>query len=344
MLANFHDLLYTQQVDVNFCSEINFLQAVKDLCRKAFLEKQESSLLEVHRILYRINIAHLAVPWEASPTSLLHPLIAKVRYTINEYWEQSERKKYAHFLTDLPSTTGFADWIRKFVDDHPKNCVHPIFPFLRDQATYQQMREFFFQETPLEMIFGDIVAMLLPGVYCDIKAEIATNFWDEVGHADMNDVHRELRAKLMDHLSIPRDCYLKQIDLFVREELELINTYLSAVLDRTKMTQAIGAMLATELMISNRFVYQIEGWKRNGIGVEHLKYLTEHVTVDAEHAEHWMERVVLPLVRRYPVVIPDLALGAARRLDVAGGVCDRLYRHLRNGRFATTPPGEAAIA
>lgn len=334
MLGNFHDLIYTRDMEANFSGDLDLLESIKDLCRKAFLEQHETSLLEVHRILYQINLAHLAVPWEASPINLNHPLIASVSHTINEYWEQSERKKYMRLLSELPSTAGFADWVRKFVDDHPKNYVHPIFPFLRDQATFEQMREFFFQETPLEMLFGDIVAMMLPGVYSDIKAEIASNFWDEVGHADMNGVHRELRARIMDNLTIPRDCYLKQIDLFVRQELELINTYLSAALDRTKMTQLIGAMLATELMIPGCFVYQIEGWKRNGIAAENLKYLTEHVTVDVVHAEHWMEHVVMPLVRKYPAAIPDIVLGAARRLDVAGSVCDRLYLHLQRGNFA----------
>lgn len=321
-------LIYQSHTEDILNNDHDLIVSIKEMCRKAFLEKNEMALLDVHRILYQINLAHLAVPWEASPVNLLHPKISSISHLINEYWEQSERNKYVDLLDAIPSQKSFSKWIQAFVDDHPKNYLHPIFSYLKDGATYAQMRDFFFQESPLEMLFGDIMAMMLPGVYSEMKSEIAENFWDEVGHADMRLVHRELRANIMDYLGIRRDCYVTQVDSFIREELELINTYLSACLDRTKMIQLIGGLLATELMIPNRFVYQIEGWKRNGVPISTLKYLTDHVTVDAEHAEHWLEKVVLPLVRNNGDVIPDLVLGAARRLDVAGRVCDQLYKRM----------------
>jgi len=329
MFKRIHDIIYNKEIDDSLCNDINIISNIKILCRKAFAEQDDESLLEVHQVLYQINIAHLAVPWEKSAVNLLHPLISSISRTINDCWEQSERKKYHELLSNIPDASNFESWIRKFVDEHPKNYLHPIFPFLRDKASFAQMRDFFLQESPLEMLFGDIIAMMLPGVYSDMKAEISENFWDEVGHGKMNLVHRELRGNIMKLLDIPKDCYINQIELFERQELELINTYLSAAIDRTKMSQQVGALLATELMIPGRFVYQIEGWKRNGLPVENLKYLTDHVTVDAEHAEHWMEHVVMPLVNQHPSIIPEIVLGAARRLDVAGRVCDQLYTRMQ---------------
>lgn len=340
MHKHLKEMIYNREVDDSLCSDLNISSTIKIQCRKAFQEQDEQALLEVHRVLYQINLAHLSVPWEASPVNLDHTLIKNVSRTINTCWEQAERKKHLALFDEIPNATNFENWIRKFVNEHPTNIIHPVFPFIKDKASFSQIRDFFIQETPLEMMFGDIIAMMLPGVYSEIKSEIACNFWDEVGKGSMDMVHRELRGNIMEMLEIEKDCYINQIEIFEREELELINTYLSSALDRTQLAQLVGSLLATELMIPGRFVYLIEGWKRNGIKLKKLKYLTDHVTVDAEHAENWMHKVVMPLVTKNPAIIPDIILGVARRMEVAGRVCDRLYNRIKNIKTSSLSESE----
>ncbi|MCG8422357.1 MAG: iron-containing redox enzyme family protein [Proteobacteria bacterium] len=306
-----------------------FLEEIEDLGRRAFIEKDEDALLAAHRTLYVINLAYLSVPWQLSATNVTHPTVARIKYTLEKYWEEAERKKHSALLTGLPDVDNFRDWVTKYVQDHPSNVIHPIFEFLRDRATFEQMREFFLQETPLEVLFGDIIALMMPGVYGSIKVELVKNFWDEVGHARDERVHRNLRFRMMDFLQIPSDIYIKDFELLICEELALINMYLSLATNRAKLTQLVGALLTTELMIPGRFEYQIEGWKRFGVDDETMVYLTEHTTVDVEHAEDWLDSVVMPILRDDPATMQDIVLGMARRLERAGAVCDRLYTHLQ---------------
>ena len=67
-------------------------------------------------------------------------------------------------------------WIVDLVRKHPSNVQHPLFGFLATEASYPQLREFFRQETPLDLYFADTLIALAPGVYGPPKLEIAHNF------------------------------------------------------------------------------------------------------------------------------------------------------------------------
>lgn len=321
------------------------LERAEVLGRRAFEEGDEESLLEAHRALYVINLARLEVPWSVSALNVDHPFICQLKHTLESCWDRAERKKHQEVLSKLPAASRFREWVTEYVQSHPSNVVHPLFPFLRDTATFEQMREFILQETPLEVFFGDIIAMMMPGVYGRIKMELAKNFWDEVGHAVEPRVHRNLRFRLMEALQIPSDIHTSRIDLLVREELALINMYLSLSTNRAALTQLLGVLLATETMIPGRFDLQILGWRRHGLGEEAMVYLTEHTTVDVEHAKEWMDSIILPLLERKPELMEEITLGVLRRLDIAGAVCDKLYERLKGietaciGAFSGPLPG-----
>lgn len=329
MYKKIKDYIYSETYSITATDECELFNYINTLAKKAFIDNDEESLLSAHRILYVINSAHLANPWKDTPYHLMHPTITQIKYTLDTGLEQSERRKYNKIIKDIPPVSDFSHWIKHFVSNHHSNELHPIFTFLRDKATFEQMREYFFQESPLEMMFGDILAFMLPGVYGNIKVEFLKNYWDEVGHAKDERVHRNLRANLMDHLEIKRDCYISQVDLLIREELELTNLYLSLATNRAKHTQLIGVMLATELMIPNRFQYSIDGWKRLGVEGEVLTYLIEHTSIDEVHAEDWLEHVVIPILQKAPESINDIMLGILNRLDIAVSVLDKLYDKLQ---------------
>lgn len=324
------DFLYANGIRDSFIKDSEIVNSVDELASKAFVDGDQNARLDAHRALYAINLAHLSTPWTRSPVNVNHPVIAAVKYRLEQQWELSEKAKYAATLESLPAVEDFPEWVKQHVASHHSNELHPIFKYLRDEASLEQMREFFVQETPLEMLFGDILAFMLPGVYGSIKVEFVKNYWDEVGHAVDARVHRNLRGDLMKVLDIPVDNYVANSDFLVIEELELINMYLSLATNRAKLTELIGTMLATELMIPGRFEYQIAGWKRLGFTDTQLAYHLEHVTVDAEHALDWLYHVVMPILREDATVMKDIVFGVNRRLDTAARVSDRLYDHIRN--------------
>ncbi|QDE91092.1 hypothetical protein BHS06_20135 [Myxococcus xanthus] len=328
--------LYSHDIESMVVGARNQLrEQVELLARSAFLEGDDAALTEAHRVLYAINMALLTAPWSVERLNVGDPLFGQMKSILEKCWHQASRKKYAPILAALPPASQFRDWVTQRVQSHPSNVTHPIFAFLRDQATFEQMREFILQETPLESLFGDIIALMMPGVYGGIKLELAKNFWDEVGHAQDERVHRNMRFRLMEFLDLPKDVYTHKFDLLVREELALVNMYMSMATNRSRLTEILGALLATETMIPGRFEWQIQGWRRLGVGDKPLEYLLEHTTVDVEHANAWMGEIILPLLERNPAVMPDIVLGILLRLDTAGAVIDRLYPHIKDLKVST---------
>lgn len=325
MLSTINDLIYSTDISQIKGQEEGIIAEFENLAEQAFADCDEQAMLEAHRVLYSIYMANLAVPWVKSPKNINHPLISNIRFKLEEKWELCEIEKVENDLRDLPDVEEFSAWINNYVKEHEKNVIHPIFPYLRDEASYAQLKQFFLQETPLEMLFGDVVALMLPGVYGEIKSEITQNFWDEAGHAKEKQVHRYLRGQIMDYLDIPQNCYIDSPEIFVREELELINTYLFAALNRHKLGELIGILLATELMIPNRFAYQIQGWNRVGVDNSKIQYLTDHISVDAKHAQDWLDLVVKPLLDKHPEMMSDIVVGCAKRLEKAHLVCEKLH-------------------
>jgi pyrroloquinoline quinone (PQQ) biosynthesis protein C len=335
MHTKIKNYIYSATFNSDAASERELLIYIDVLCKKAFIDNDEEALLDAHRILYVINSAYLANPWQETPHNLMHPTIMSIKSSLEISLEQARRRKYNNIVNEMPSISNFPHWIKHVVGKHRSNQLHPIFIFLRDKATLEQMREYFFQESPLEMIFGDILAFMLPGVYGDIKIEFLKNYWDEVGHAKDEKVHRNLRANLMNHLDIKKDCYTSQFELFLREELELANLYLSLATNRAKHTQLVGVMLATELMVPNRFQYSIDGWRRLGVEDKVLTYLIEHISTDEVHAEDWLEHVVIPILQKIPESGIDIMLGILNRLDVAVSVLDKLYEKLQQTHISS---------
>jgi pyrroloquinoline quinone (PQQ) biosynthesis protein C len=323
-------LLYTEQIDALL--EPRIKKQLRERCchltELAFHQDNAQALLAVHRVLNVLYMSALATPWSEPAVNTLHPFLVELRHDMEGEWEARERTRHAEALAELPEAADFEQWARDIVRGHTSNVSHPLFTFLRDDATYAQMREFFLQETPLEVLFGDVVAFMLPGIYGAAKMELVQNFWDEVGRAEDARVHRNLRFQMMRLLNIPEDVHLRSLEQLVVEELQLINTYLMMATHRARMTQLVGVLLATETMIPGRFDYQIQGWRRLGLRDEQMEYLLVHTTVDDAHANGWLDNVVRPILKAYPSAVHDLGFGVLRRLHAANAVCDRMMTYL----------------
>lgn len=282
---------------------------------------------DLHRTLYGLYSGRVAVPWNNGWRDLSDWRFDRLRQTLESAWNSDERSRHGDLLGKLPSVGDFPAWAEAKCQGHASNVSHPLFDFLAESATHAQLREFFFQETPFDIHFGDLLAMMLPGVYGGAKAEFSKNFWDEMGHGVPADMHRQLRQEMATRLGLAQDLYLRA-ELFCLEELRLANMYFHATSSRSMLPQAIGMMLATELMVPGRLDRQISGWRRVGWPEEAMQYLLVHVVVDVEHAHGWMNEVVLPLLQDTPHLMNDIVFGMARRLEHAGAVCDRMVSHL----------------
>lgn len=279
--------------------------------------------LQAHRLLYTMYSRRIAAPWDAHwQRGTEHS--DRLQRGLEEMWDASERARLHRHLKHLPSVAEFPAWATSLCQTHGSNVQHPLFGFLRDHASFAQLREFLLQETPFDIYFGDIIAMMLPALVDGAKAELASNLWDEMGRGVPVRMHRRLRLDMMATLDIPADVHVRHPHWFCVEELRLANAYLHAVSDRALLTQAMGMLLTTELMVPGRLEQQILGWRRVGLKDEQMQYLIEHTVVDPIHAHGWLENVVMPLLRVHPQLMADVVLGMVRRLEYAGAVCDRM--------------------
>ncbi|AKF43782.1 iron-containing redox enzyme family protein [Pseudomonas fragariae (ex Marin et al. 2024)] len=305
----------------------SLLSLAKKTANDAFDLKASSRLqaeLSVHRVLYALYAGAIVAPWEPCWKDLDHYLFVQLRQTLEQSWNEYEIEQYANFFGGLPQAEHFESWANKQCETHRSNLFHPLFSYLRDSATRLQLTEFLVQETPFDVHFGDILAKMLPGVYGDAKTEFSKNFWDEMGCGDTSEMHRQLRVDMIKSLGVCEDVHLLEIERFCVEELRLANMYFHTAYNRALLPQAIGMMLATELMVPGRLDQQIEGWRRVGLSDIDMRYLTIHTVVDVEHAAGWMNEVVKPLIMKDPSFIPAIAFGMARRLEHAAQVCDHM--------------------
>jgi pyrroloquinoline quinone (PQQ) biosynthesis protein C len=305
-----------------------FQMAVDALIAAAFEAGDPAAEDLLQRLLYRINAFGMLPPWDQPDPRVYGVHIEGARLEIDAAWARKVDEQYRQPLRDELAGRNFTEWAVATCRHHPSGPSHALFTFLADRADHDQLRAFLHQETPFDIHFADLLSMLLAGVHGGAKMELAHNFWDEMGTGSLARTHRQLRLDTMQAVGIARDAHLVDVEEFWIEEIRLANMYFQCCRDRNLAPQATGMLLATELVVPGRIERQIDGWKRVGVPPRDLAYLTEHVTVDIEHADGWINEVVVPLLSGQPELALPLAIGVRRRLDASIEVCDRAVREL----------------
>jgi pyrroloquinoline quinone (PQQ) biosynthesis protein C len=324
--ADLFSLALSLGTDPTFSECLEFERHAEEIVLRACRDGDPGADLELHRFLYEVNAHRILPPWSAHWHDYEHPVLLGVHRKANEAWAAQQRRLHGAGL-DVPTDAGeFITWATEICQTHASGVTHPLFDFLANDATFDELREFLSQETPFDIHFGDLIALLLPGVHGHQKTELAVNFWDEMGQGKVTATHRQLRLSMMERVGIVPGSYIEDVRMFWVEELRLANMYFQTSADRRLAPQAIGMLMATELVVPGRIDRQIDGWRRLGLQDDEMRYLLEHVTVDVEHAQGWIDHVVIPLAKERPDLLPEIAIGVLRRLDAALDVCDRAVR------------------
>lgn len=229
------------------------------------------------------------------------------------------RAEAAPHLRNLPEDVeGFIRWFEDLKGAGPGEN-DPLFPWLAETATLEQMRWFLLQEVAGEAGFEDLVAMAQVKMPTRPKLELARNYWDEMGRGNEGGMHGPMLDKLAQRLELH-----PTIEETVWPSLALGNTLVAFSTTRRYAFHALGALGAVELTAPWRAGHVAAGLKRVGIGSER-KYFALHATLDVEHSRTWNEEVLRPLAAEYPDCIRSLAEGAVMRL-MAGQRCFEAYR------------------
>ncbi len=237
---------------------------------------------------------------------------------LERQWVEAERAAVAREVASVPTTPqGFLGWFKQLEQRGPGQG-DPLFPWLAQHASHDEMRWFLHQEMAGEAGFDDLVALAQLKLPARPKLEMARNYWDEMGQGNPGGMHGPLLSRLQEHLP-------PSSDPIVWEALALGNMMVALASSRSYAYQAIGALGVIELTAPGRAEQVNAGLKRLGFPGEARRYYALHATLDIRHCQTWTREVFAPLVAEEPRVAPLLAEGALLRLR-AGQRCFERYR------------------
>jgi hypothetical protein len=215
----------------------------------------------------------------------------------------------------------FIAWFEELERSGPGQ-YDPLFPWLAESATVEEMRWFLFQEVAGEAGFEDLVALTQLKLADRPKLELARNYWDEMGRGNAGGMHGPMLSRLAGELSLSD---LSGTFELVWESLALGNIMIGLAANRRYAYHSLGALGAIELTAPSRAKCVNAGLKRLEVAPTARHYVALHSTLDVKHSSAWNAEVIHPVVAAHPHVAHAIAEGALLRLH-AGARCFERYR------------------
>jgi pyrroloquinoline quinone (PQQ) biosynthesis protein C len=255
---------------------------------------------------------------EEAPDGALSREVASARAEIE--FVEALRGAIAPLTVNVPDEVdGFIAWFETLKHAGPGQG-DPLFPFLAEKASLEQMKWFLWQEVAGEAGFEDLLAMTQVKMPERAKLEMARNFWDEMGRGSAKGMHGPMLARLADHFGLtpsPEDV--------VAESLALGNTMIALARHRRYAFHSVGALGVIEMTAPTRAGFVDRGLRRLGVPAKKRHYFALHAVLDVKHSEAWNREVVQTLVAEDNRRARAIAEGALMRLW-HGTRCFERYR------------------
>jgi hypothetical protein len=192
------------------------------------------------------------------------------------------------------------------------DLVPPVYDWLADTATRDELLEFLALEGGPDADFDDLVAVCQVGLAGQPKLTLAANYWDEMGRGDPNAVHTQLHRDMATALALPS---LPIEDMPVEAlERKALGGFLAT--NRALQPEMIGGLGLLECQAGPRCRRVVSALRRLGVPSGALPFYEEHARVDPRHGKDWIEGAVVPLVERWPAWGPRIVQGARWRARV----------------------------
>lgn len=272
---------------------------------------------QLHRALLVLYQQHLRLPVDDEVTYQFHPLTCLLTKELEQPWERDMLRR-AHSSHDLSldalpaDPAEFAAWYRLAAFNHPL-YEHDLYSFVASDATMRQLEWFFRMECAGEAAFDDLVALAQVGTRGEVKMEMASNYWDEMGKGHSHAVHTHLFHNLIDGLAL----VTPDASELPWQVLAGVNVMLWSCISRRNAFRAQGTLGAVELLAPQRCTRLVHGAIRLGIKKKTMIYYGAHAIIDIGHAEGWLAHVIQPQVRELPASRVGIAEGLIVRADAS---------------------------
>jgi hypothetical protein len=290
------------------------MEDVPRTLHRAFEGRDETALLEVHKILFLLYEVTFVNPLSPAAAHERSPWAVHLRQTLEAAWLRAELPALAGELPAEPVLTDpyrLAEW---FVEQARRQTPtdRRVVRFLAEEASRDDFVTFVTADAHLNYRFYDALALALLHYSETVKAELSRHVWEECGEGDPERAHtrqftRTLRALgLSPSLVPPWDDWRPYAGY---------NLYLCLGLSRAHYFKALGSLAMPELFDPDRDRAVVRGLERLRLGPrEEFTYYYSHIEGDEDHGDRWLEHVVKPAVAAQPESGRELALGALLRM------------------------------
>ena len=240
---------------------------------------------------------------------------------------ESERKHVAARAAEAPTEPrAFAAWFEA-LREHGPGQFDPLFDYLAERASRDQLCWFVQQELAGEAGFDDLVALTQLRLPERAKLELARNYWDEMGRGKAVGMHGPMLARLADAFGVASS----DPGQIVWEALALGNLLTGLAYNRRYAWHALGALGAVELTAPTRAVKVVAALERVGISGDAAYYFRLHSTIDVVHWRGWRDEALLPVLEQDPELALPIAEGALMRLFAGARTFERYRREFGLG-------------
>ncbi|AFM19826.1 hypothetical protein Mycch_5140 [Mycolicibacterium chubuense NBB4] len=239
------------------------------------------------------------------------------------------------FLQDVRREVGEIEPDASALDELDKLCIEPVDGagpsyFLRDEGTWEQMREYFAHRSLYHLKEGDPHAWAIPRLTGQAKASFVAVEFDEFGGGKGARLHQQLFADLMAAAGLDTT-YLGYLADATAESLAVVNLMSMFGLHRRLRGSAVGHFAATEVTSPPGSRRMVQALERLGAPEECCAFYREHIVADAVHEQVVRTDVVGDLVAREPDLDRDVVFGIRAFDAVENRLADHLMACWRAG-------------
>jgi hypothetical protein len=211
--------------------------------------------------------------------------------------------------------------------------------WLRDNGTWEQMREYFVHRSLYHLKEGDPHAWAIPRLTGQAKASFVAVEFDEYGAGCGPRVHQQLFADLLIAAGLD-STYLGYLDAVPAESLAVVNLMSMFGLHRWLRGAAIGHFAATEITSPPGSRRLVEALQRLDAPQACVTFYSEHVEADAVHEQVVRIDVVGDLVAREPQLDRDVVFGIRAHAVVEDRLGEAMVASWKAGQSSLRRPLE----
>lgn len=286
-----------------------------DIVRSPSRDKERDIQFQLNRLnTLRFNPGLPCPNWKDEVSELARLLILE-----GGFIEQARKVAATRASAAPAGPKQFLDWFEELKESGPGQN-DPLFPWLAEECSIEQMKWFLTQEVAGEAGFEDLTALTQLKLPVQPKLELARNYWDEMGRGNPKAMHGPLLAALSEYLGLT-----PLPETTVTEALSLANTMAGLAANRRYAYHSVGALGVIEMTAPARSAATSAGLKRLGVKAGDRHYFALHAVLDIKHSMAWNTEAIKPLILQNPKFARAIAEGALMRLE-CGARCFERYR------------------